>query len=354
MKLASPQKDLFYFFLKAGLLAIPLFLTVISWMRLCSQACAEGHSYRLFGFTFEAVGLLFFSTIILTHLLSYRFTVLSLLTNWMLCAALGAEVVFIYVQKYKIGSWCPICLSIAAILLIANIAVIWSFYSRFKKDLQQGDGEQTMNTICKGMTGIIFFMMGFVSAFTGVGKLNPLQAVENNVKESLAFGNLYSPIEVYIFTDWACPACRALETTLESISTAIMPNVKLTFVDDPVHSETLNYTPYNLSFMINNKSNYLNLRSQLSKLSEDTENPTQAQIQTIAATENINYKQLNYADVALASKYFDHLVKKLDVIGTPTLVVVNTKTSKAKKLEGSTEITRANVMKAIQSLNSGG
>lgn len=346
------KKDYICFSTTFVFLTTALTLSIFSWMRLCSQACAEGHDYRLFGFTFEAIGFLFFSTLIITHLLSYKIVVMGTLTGWMLCSSLGAEVMFIYVQKYKIGSWCPICLFIATMLILSGGIYLWGFCVNFKKNLESGDGDQIMNTTCKGLTGIIFFVIGFVLAFSGIDKHSKLQAAENSVKEGIAFGDLHSPIEVYVFTDWACPACRSLESALESMIPTIMQKAKLTFVDDPVHSETLNYTPYNLSFMINNKSHYLKLRNRLSKLSVDTEVPTDAQVEALASEEGAKYKQLNYADVALATKYFDHLIKKLEVVGTPTVVIVNSKTNKAKKLEGGSEITQKNVLKAIETFSS--
>lgn len=37
-----------------------LILSIVSWLRLCSGACAESHNWRFFGGTFENLGLLFF------------------------------------------------------------------------------------------------------------------------------------------------------------------------------------------------------------------------------------------------------------------------------------------------------
>ena len=109
----------FPFILALCALITALGLTVISWMRLCSQTCAEGHSYRIFGLSFEFVGMIFFPLLCLLHVLSRKYPALVHVTGWALCAALGSEIIFIYIQKYRIGSWCPVCLSIAASLLVA-------------------------------------------------------------------------------------------------------------------------------------------------------------------------------------------------------------------------------------------
>lgn len=326
-------------------------LSVVSWMNLCSQACAEGHAYRLYGLTFESVGLSLLPIVTATHLLSRNFSILLPITGWILCATLGAEVMFIYVQKYKIGSWCPICLLIAACLAIAAFPYLKGYFKQFKKSLEHPERGQIMYNIYRGLTGLGFFVVGFLVAFGGIGKYSKLQAAENNIKDSISFGNTSSKIEVYVFTDWACPACRTLEPNLEKVLTKIMTKAKVTFVDDPLHPETLNYTPFNVSFMINNKSGYFALRTALTKMSQDVKEPSEQQIEALASKMGQKYKRLNYSDVALANKYFSHLVSTLDVDGTPTVVVVNKNTQKGKKLPGASKITEANITKAIQTLS---
>ncbi|HEV8050919.1 MAG TPA: thioredoxin domain-containing protein [Parachlamydiaceae bacterium] len=326
-------------------------LTFISYLQLCSQACAEGHNYRLFGFPFETVGLVLFPLTTFMHLLSRRFPQLTLLTGWMLCAMLGSEIIFIYVQKYKIGSWCPVCLSIAAVLTVAALAYLYDYYKSFKLSLENPERGPIMINVYKGLTGFGFFFIGLLVAFGGIAKYNPLEAAENKIQDSIAFGNPNSHVEVYVFTDWNCPACRSIEPMLESIAPKIMKEARLIFVDDPVHPETMNFTPYNVSFMANNKDKYFQLRNKLIELSEETKTPTEEQVTALAAKLGVKYKQLNYADVALANKYFSHLINQLEVEGTPTVVIVNKETQKGKKLGGASKITEENIMKNIQTIS---
>lgn len=346
----SARRLLLTYWIATIALSSACLLTVISCLQLCSQACAEGHSYRLCGVSFETVGLILFPFTLICHLLSKKIYALSLLTGWMLCAMLGGETVFIYLQKYKIGSWCPICLLIAAALALAALAYLYEFYKDFKLSLEHLDRGPIMIHVYNGLVGIGFFFTGLLVALGGVGKQSPLQAAENNIKESIAFGNNNSHIEVYVFTDWSCPACRSIEPLLKAVAPKIMQVAKLTFVDDPVHPETLNFTPYNVSFMIYNKNQYLDLRTALTKLSAETKAPTDQQIQALAAKLKVKYNQLSYSDVALANKYYTHLIKQLDVEGTPTIVIVNKETQKGKKLPGLQQITEDNIMKGIQSL----
>lgn len=339
------------FWIAAAAMLFACMLTILSYLQLCSQACAEGHSYRFFGMTFEFVGLTMFPVATVVHLLSWRFPLLRVLTGWMLCAMLGGEVMMVYIQKYRIGSWCPVCLSIAASLTIAAISLLVGYYKEFKFSLEHPDRGPIMTNVYKGLTGIVFFVVGFLIAFAGIAKQNKLQAAENTVRENISFGKTNSNIEVFVFTDWACPACRSIEGRLEDLAPRVMEVARLTFVDDPIHPETMNFTPYNVSFMINNKAKYFDLRNALSTLSENTKEPTDEQIHAIAAKYGVKYKQLNYADVALANKYFSALVKDMKVDGTPTVVVLNKTTQQGKKLPGVSKITEENILKAINTLS---
>lgn len=338
-----------YYFLTIPIIA-GFILSIISWLHLCSSTCIEGHNYRIYGFAFETLGFAFFPIITIMHVFSRKFPVLSTFVGWSICAALGSEIMFIYVQKYNIGSWCPVCLSIAASLAIAGMISFYGYYINFKNSIEKENREEIMNSIYKGFSGICFFVIGFVFAFGGIAKYNKLQAMENDIQSKIAFGNLNSPIEVYIFTDWACGGCRSIEPTLEALAPKIMKKAKLTFIDQEVHPATLNYIPYNLSFMINNKSKYFELRRALTKLSLQTKEPTDTQVEALATHLGTQYKQLNYADVQVGTKYFERLVKQLNVEGTPSVVVISKNNKKGKKLEGAEEITEANIMRAIDSL----
>lgn len=345
----SPRFSNFLFYLLTLVIIAGFALSVISWLRLCSSTCVEGHNYRIYGFAFETVGFVFFPILTLMHLLSRKYSIFSTLVGWAICGALGAEIMFIYVQKYKIGSWCPVCLSIAGTLAFAGMICLYRYYINLKNSLERENKEEIMNSIYKGFSGICFFVIGFVFAFGGIAKFNKLQAMENEIKNKIAFGNPNSSIEVYVFTDWACGGCRAIEPTLEALAPKIMKKARLSFIDQEVHPITLNYIPYNLSFMINNKSKYLELRRALGKLALQTKEPTDAQVEALASKLGTQYTQLNYADIQMGTKYFEHLVKQLNVEGTPSVVIISKNDKKGKKLEGAEEITEANIMRAIDS-----
>lgn len=326
-----------------------LILSVVSWLKLCSGVCSESHNWRIFDYPFEFFGLVFFIAALVIHYLSYSKPYLSFYVGLMLLGALGAEVRLIQIQKTIIGAWCPVCLSIAACVAIATLSYAVKFLNETSNAIKQRDKGEIMNSIWKGISGSSVFILGFLIALIGVSRFDPLEAAETTIKDSLVFGDKKSPIEIYLFTDWACPACRELEPQIEEMFPAITKETSFTFVDHAIHTETLNYSPYNVSFMIKNKPQYLKLRNALTELSVETTAPTDEQVEKLAEKLHTKYQQLHFSDIALSQKYFKQLAKQFNVSKTPTLVIINKDTKKGKKLLGG-EITEENVLKSIKAL----
>lgn len=326
-------------------------LSIVSWLEVCSQECAATHVYRLFGFKFEDIGLVFFTFLLIFHCAGLFSKYFSSLTGLMLAGALGAEIILILAQKVIIRHWCPVCLSIAASIGFASLAYFFRYVSNLKSYVNESKRSEIMLSFKKGVFTALSISLGFILAFFGFGKVDELQAAENSIKDSVAFGNMKSPIDVYFFSDWQCPACRQIEPKLKEIFPLITKSARITFVDFTIHPSSLNFSPYNLSFMIHNKGRYLELRDALTTLSIETETPTDDQVEQIAHAHEVRYKQMNYSDVALGLKYFKTLGNEFDINSTPTLVLVNEQTRKGKKLFGVNEITPDNIKKAIDKLN---
>jgi protein-disulfide isomerase/uncharacterized membrane protein len=328
------------FWLASLLIFAGIVLTAVSALKLCSETCNQAHNYRLFGMPFEAGGAAFFGTLTFLHFGSRKWPWLSSMVLPLLALGLGAEAYFIYLQKYEIGHWCPVCLSIAASILLLAICYI---YIR----IQQG---VFMRNWLTNLSFLGLFALGIVTATAGLSQVDKLQAVEDRIKEDIKFGNKNSPVEVYVFTDWACPACRAIEPALEKMGPKITSKAQLVFVDTVVHPETLNFAPYNLSFMVNAKSKYFDVREALTKLSISNKKPNDQDIAKAVAPLQVAYKELPYEDVTVAMRYFEDLVERFKVTATPTVAIVNRTAKKGKKLSGADEITEANVLKAIDAL----
>lgn len=345
------KKEYNYTDIVVGLAILSGFLlTGFSYADLCSSHCQGGKGYTLYGQPFEASGFLFFSGLGVSHLLSRTKPLFSTFTGLLIASALGAEILFILLQKYVIGTYCPICLAIAATIAIAAAAFSLRYCRGLAKQIQQNHTGEVMRTIYRGFGYLSVVFAGFLMAFVGLGKTDPLDAAEDQIKQELYFGNENSPIEVFVFTDWNCPACRELEPYLARMSPALMKDAKVIFVDHALHPESLNYTPYNLSFQIHDKKEYFKLRGMLTKLSEKTMHPTEHQVEEDASKLGVTYQPLDYSDVALSIRYFKELSKQFNITSTPTMVIVNTETRKGKKLKGTEEITRRNALTAIKEL----
>jgi|688.fasta_scaffold22021_2 protein-disulfide isomerase len=176
-----------------------------------------------------------------------------------------------------------------------------------------------------------------------------LDGTEKTIKESLFFGNLKSPIEIYLFTDWGCPACRNLDSELEKIVHATEDKAKWTFVDFPIHRETFFYSPYNVSFMIFNKPKYFKLRNEMFRLAMHVTDPKDDQMILMAKEQGSEFHPLSQEDIALSQKYFKQLAEQFYITRTPTVIIINIETKKGRSLTGE-EITEAKVLKAIGSL----
>lgn len=350
MEMVDSKNYKLTFWITSGALLAALILSFISYLDLCTDACKAGHDWHLFSLPFGPLGIMAFSSLLILHSVSYFYPKLRFLVSLALALALGGEVILIAIQKYKMDHFCPVCLGVAASLAIGALAQLIPYFNNLIRALKSAQKGVVMNYVKKGISTSLAFLAGLLLFSFGVAKENKLEAMENSVKEQIIFGKTDSPISAYLFTDWACPACRALEPRLPKLMPLLTKNTRMMFVDIPVHPETLNYSPYNLAFMINNKEKYLDLRDALTLLSTKTGAPTEADIAKIAREYHTNFKELNYADVALTSQHWKELSTQFKIEATPTLVIVNSSTKKGKKLEGIEEINEKNILNALKIL----
>lgn len=313
-------------------------LSLMAFLHLCTSACGEGQNWRLFGLPFGTVGVALFSALILLHVASLYYPSLHKLLGFCLIASLGAEVVFILVQNFQMTKWCPVCLGIAGCIALGSAS--------FLGELNTYKGTNMKNF----STAFLVFLLGLAGAFMSITKVEALQDAKMEFKDQLVFGNAKSPIEIVLFTDWACPACRELEPTIVKVMPDLMKTQKVLFLDLPLHKETCNFCPYNMAFIVEHKAEYLKLRESLTKLSTKTKNPSESQIKKIAKKYNVDFQPLNFADVVLGMKYAEDMAQKYKVQATPTLVISNTSTNKEKILVGGQEITPENIEKTIAEL----
>ncbi|GAB4232569.1 MAG: hypothetical protein Tsb0021_11280 [Chlamydiales bacterium] len=345
--LSRPSSFVFCYVAAGLALLSGLILTILSWLQICVEACSEVHLYKFFGVSFEFLGLLFFSAALIAHGLSWIFKKITIYSALIVYSGLGAEVHFVLIQKYVIGQWCPVCLSIAASVALASLMyTMMGFREEFMSLKEKEDISMTV-ILKRGALSISAFMIGFLIAAFGVAKTTDSYAEGIAKYGDLAVGNPNSNVNIYFFTDWYCSACTKVEPRIEKMLPELTSQAKVTFVDLPVHPSSINYTPYNLSFMIFNKEKYPELRRALHNLSKKTKAPTNEQVQNAIQPYGVKYKQLNYYDVDSGIKYFQKLAKTYNIKRTPVVVIANKNTLQSKKFVGPSQITEENILKAI-------
>jgi thiol-disulfide isomerase/thioredoxin len=183
--------------------------------------------------------------------------------------------------------------------------------------------------------------LGLGGAMLGVGK--QADAAELN----LFLGKNSSPTTVYFVSDWFCPACRRIEPVVEQMVPELEKNVRIGFVDFPIHKETLNFTPYNVQFLANEKDKYLSLRAVLATLALRTKTPSEAEVRAAVAPLGVKLQPLNTADTLYGMQFNLMVYRGYNVTSTPTAVVTNSRTKKTKLLVGDRDINLPAIRAAI-------
>jgi thioredoxin family protein len=312
-----------------------LVLSVVSLLKICSS-CSETARYRVFGMDFGWFGIAFFVVLTIVIALQSRYAGFSWIASLMFFASAGAECRFIWIQKYEIGQWCPICLSIASAVFIACIGITWYTFQNYS-----AKGAAMKSKLVYIVLVTIFFITGLGSSMVGVKK-------EADAAElDLFLGKVSSPTTVYIVSDWFCPSCRKVEPAIEKMYPELAKVVKISFVDLPIHKETLNFTPYNLQFLSYEKAKYISLRKALAELSLKTKNPSEAEVQAAVMPLGVKLHQANYSDTLYGMQFNLTVYRGYGVNSTPSVVVTNSKTKKTKVLVGDVQISEQAVKAAI-------
>ena len=253
-------------------------LSAMSWLGICSGGCEETHLYRLFGFPLSLLGVGYFTLCGLAFLTRNRFRFSGFLIPVLLSGALGSEFVLVWIQKYVIGGWCPLCVGIAFSVALACVLISMERLPGVASLLRGGERNLEMKRLA-GKTVFILFAFLAGMGITGMGLSKPDALAAGLSMESLAFGDAESGTEVYFITDWFCPACRVAEPEILKGARKVMRHAKVFFVDYPVHPETFNFIPYNLSFIVREKAKYLQIREAMAALARKTKEPTAEDVQ---------------------------------------------------------------------------
>ncbi len=316
-----------------------LIFSVMSALNICTSACSEVALYTMFGLNFGWFGVAFFSVLMGTLALLYRFDWAGKLIMLFVFAAAGAELQFIWLQKYVIGRWCPLCLSIAAAIYLMTIVLLLNEWRMMRTR------RTNMKAYIKYLAAVILAVVfGLSSAVVGVKK--EAEAAELN----MFLGKTNSHTVVYFVSDWFCPACRRTEPAIAMMYPKIAAIAKVGFVDIPVHPETTNFTPYNTQFLVYEKGKYIQLRESLTDLAKKTKTPSPEAVQKAIAPQGVKLQSMNFADIETGMNWNENIYRTYEIKATPTVVVTNEKTGKHVNLVGEKEISYEAIIKAISEM----
>jgi hypothetical protein len=313
-----------------------LCLSVASLLGICSAACSEAHSYRLYGADFGWAGIATFALLALLRVCRAN-GIARLAFVFILSSACGAEAWFLIVQKTVIQVWCPLCVTLAAcVFLLALVAGIERLMDK-EVPMRSMDVYKRFGVILAG------FACGFLVAFFGVAKPEA-QAQTLNIW----LGKANSAAEVIVVTDWFCPSCRKAEPEIEAAVKGVLKEARIAFVDYSIHPASMNFSPYNLSFQVHDKEKYLQLRGALERLALKTKTPSVEEVQAAVAPLGVRFQQLPLSDIMAGLNQYTALIKGSGATATPTVVVRDARTGVIiKKFVGADNIKAADIRAAV-------
>lgn len=350
--------------------AIILVLSILSTTDLCMGGCSALSGYRLFGTSFAVGGAVYAVLLVASVYLTNRFRRAPWAVDLLIAIGLGAEIYFMAIQKLVVKKWCPICLTIAAVLV--TFAILRGINAYRHRDVaasaNMSHAVWLINLAGKTLLVLLCVLSGFMVAIVSVGK-NPvalsqqareLEAAADQMTQqapnplataNVWFGNSKSPIEVYFVSDWYCGFCRKVEPVVESVLPLLAEKARYTWIDMAMHRESLNVIPYGLQALLKDKPNYLKTRRTLMRLTASNQVLSEDSIRAGLKQAGIPVSDLDKG--ALSLLYMDGTVfaRSAGVTQTPSAVIVDTRTGRRQLLQGADQLTREGLLKAVKETN---
>lgn len=145
-------------------LAVSLF-TVVEELCLAS-ACRDTAAFTFFGVGMGWFGIAYFSLILILLWQRKKYHQLDWVLAAMVFSGIGAEFRLLWIQKFIIGGWCPLCVSICCALFLAAAALLFEAVQEAKSD----------QITAKSLPGWMLFVatmiaVGLATAVVGVAAL---------------------------------------------------------------------------------------------------------------------------------------------------------------------------------------
>jgi hypothetical protein len=129
-------------------------------------ACRDTAIFTIFGVNMGWFGIAYFSLILLLLWLRKKVCWLDWALSAMVFAGIGSEFRLLWIQKYIIGGWCPLCVTICCALFIAAMLLV------AEKVQGRGAAQSRKNYIYGWMAFVVTMIAtGLVIAIIGVQAL---------------------------------------------------------------------------------------------------------------------------------------------------------------------------------------
>jgi hypothetical protein len=130
------------------------------------SACRDTASFTFFKINIGWLGIAYFSTILVLFWFRRSVSLLDWAATAMIFSGIGAEFRLLWIQKYIIGNWCPLCVTICISLFIAAILFV----------IEKWQTVGALKMPGKSLAGWVAFVVvmvitGFAVAFIGVQAL---------------------------------------------------------------------------------------------------------------------------------------------------------------------------------------
>jgi len=264
----------------------------------------------LVGFDLKYLGILYQIGIITLALLKKDLWLLFILS-----LGLGAEV-FLVGYQLIFQVYCPFCLIFGAIIFI-----IWLINLSFHK-------KEILLTMIGILTGFILLYTFFQ------GTTTPAYGGEMVLP---TFGS--GPVTVRLYTDYFCGPCQGAEPQVESLINSLIKKgmINITFIDTPIHRETVLYAKYFL-YIIKEETNLsraLEARRILYEAArERIKDPTL--LEKFLTARNIKFVIF---DVKPYFKVYEQFLREDGINSTPSIIIL--KDNKKDLFVGGQDITNA-------------
>lgn len=257
----------------------------------------------------------------------------------LLAAGLGVEV-HLYAFQVQNDVYCPFCLAFSAMLILSfiinyEIPTARREYRRRMWLYFLGEVDFPMFRIHK-LPLLLFSLLGYlIILFTFYGSITPAygQTIDKAVP-SLGKG----PYEIIMFADYFCPPCRRIDTKAEPLLKKLLETnqVKITFIDVPVHSPTSIYAKYYL-YAINanpDANSVLHIRKKLFDAAQDRHIHTEDALVVYLNEQKISWKIFDEKSILTM---LSTIIKENNINATPTCII-RYSTKDVKKFVGDDEI----------------